>query len=387
MSLEVDLLIIGAGPFGLAMAAKAKHLGIDYLVVGKPMDFWKSNMPEGMVLRSGRDWHLDPMDTHTIDRYVQERELSQEAGQPISLKFYLEYTAWFQEQKQLTILPSLVHRLDFLDHEDFRFQAETEDGETIASRNVLLAVGFRNFRHVPEELSNIFPAGAFSHTCDLVDFHGLEQKRCLIVGGRQSAFEWAALLYEHGAEAIQLSYRHDTPSFTESDWSWVSGLVNEMVKDPSWYRNLSPEEQEKVNQRFWAEGRLKLEPWLKPRIDNDRTKTWPRSRIQACRQLKDGTLEVTLDPRENLQVDHIILATGYLVNMARVPFLAAGNSLESLALRNGFPVLDDHFQSSIPNLYITSLPATQDFGPFFGFTVSVRASASIIGSVIASQLR
>jgi thioredoxin reductase len=39
LSNETDLLIIGAGPFGLAIAAQAAHAGIEYLIVGKPMEF------------------------------------------------------------------------------------------------------------------------------------------------------------------------------------------------------------------------------------------------------------------------------------------------------------------------------------------------------------
>jgi FAD-dependent urate hydroxylase len=81
-------------------------------------------------------------------------------------------------------------------------------------------------------------------------------------------------------------------------------------------------------------------------------------------------------------VDHITLATGYRVNMAQVPFLARGNLLERLETRDGCPVLDERFQSSIPSLFITSMPATQDFGPFLAFTVSVGASAKIIASAL-----
>jgi hypothetical protein len=77
-------------------------------------------------------------------------------------------------------------------------------------------------------------------------------------------------------------------------------------------------------------------------------------------------------------VDQIILATGYKVNITRLPYLAAGNLLQRLETRNGFPVLDDHFETSVPGLFITSMPATQDFGPFFGFTISVRTSARLI---------
>ena len=71
MSRGTDLLIIGAGPFGLGMAAYAQHLGFDYQVVGKPMEFWKSNMPKDLVLRSECDWHLDPVGVHTVENYLQ----------------------------------------------------------------------------------------------------------------------------------------------------------------------------------------------------------------------------------------------------------------------------------------------------------------------------
>jgi FAD-dependent urate hydroxylase len=54
-----DLLIIGAGPFGLAIAADVQRRGLAGMVVGESMGFWKRHMPRGMFLRSGVDWHLD----------------------------------------------------------------------------------------------------------------------------------------------------------------------------------------------------------------------------------------------------------------------------------------------------------------------------------------
>jgi hypothetical protein len=155
-----------------------------------------------------------------------------------------------------------------------------------------------------------------------------------------------------------------------------------MVTNPGWYRNLSSLQKEEVNQRFWAEGRLKLEPWLKPRIDKSSVKIWPKSRVTSCHRLSTGELAVTLNTEDKIAVDHIILATGYRVNMAQVPFLVRGNLLEKLDIRNGYPVLDERFQSSLPGLFITSMPATQDFGPFMAFTVSVGASAKVIGPAL-----
>jgi lysine/ornithine N-monooxygenase len=298
----------------------------------------------------------------------------------------LNYTKWFQEQKQIEVLPSFVQRLDHSNDTDNLFTATLDDGESITASNVLLALGFQYFKNIPTEIAKIVPSGRFSHTCDLVDFEGLRGKRCLIIGGRQSAYEWAALLCENGATAIHVSHRHETPAFERSDWSWVNPMVDAIVENPGWFRNLPPKEKEEVSKRFWVEGRLKLEPWLWSRIDNDTVKIWPKSGVVGCDALPTGELEVSLNTGKTLIVDHIILATGYRVSMEKVPLLADGSIVAKLKTNNGYPALDEHFQCSIPGLFITSMPATQDFGPFFAFTVSVVASTKIIGSFIKNSV-
>lgn len=377
---ETNLLIIGAGPFGLAIAAQAAHAGIDHLIVGKPMEFWRKHMPKGMYLRSACDWHLDPQNKDTIEKFLETQGKTSNDVEPLALDFYLSYVDWFQQQQNIHPLPLYIRQLDSSSH---GFVATTVDG-TIHARRVVLAPGFKHFTNVPDDLRNRLPVGRFVHTCEFTDFSNSAGRRYLIIGGRQSAFEWAALLVEADAAAVHVAHRPESPKFEDADWSWVNALVDNMVENPSWFRNLSQQEKDQIAHRMWAEGRLKLETWLVPRLQSDRVHIWPRAEVLHCREQDDGALQVELSNSEAVVVDEIVLATGYKVNIAQLPILASGNILAALQTRNGFPELDDHFQTSVPGLFITSMPASQDFGPFFGFTVAVRAAAQLIGKAWVS---
>ena len=371
--METDLLIIGAGPFGLALAAQAKHDQIDHLIVGKAMDFWRRNMPRGMFLRSACDWHLDPLNIDTIESYLQTQNKTAKDVEPLSLDFYLTYADWFQKRKQIEPLPLHIERLDRIDE---HFVATTSDDQLITADQVVLAPGFKHFTHVPDELKTKLGQYRFRHTCEFVDLEEAKGKRYLIIGGRQSAFEWAALLLEAGASQVHLSHRHASPAFSIADWSWVNPMVEQIAADPNWFRRLSPDEREEINHRLWAEGRLKVEPWLESRLADERVRVWPQTELSSC--VANGDLTVTLSNGETFAVDEVVLATGYKVKIEQLPLLASGNLLANLETKNGFPVLDDHFETSVPGLFITSMPAAQDFGPFFGFTISVRTSAKLI---------
>lgn len=386
------LLIIGAGPFGLAMARYARVHGIDHRIVGRPMGFWRDHMPDGMLLRSGLDWHLDPFDELTILRFLEERGIDPGGATPLSLDLYLDYAEWYRCRAGVDVEEVLVNRLGTAtDDSGGRYVASLEDGSSIVADDVLLAIGFQNFAHEPDDLLAFLPRELTSHTCDLVDLASLRDQRCLIVGGRQSAFEWAALLVEAGADSVHLTHRHPSPALKESDWTWVGEMVDRMVEDPGWYRRLPPPERRAVDRRFWEEGRLKLEPWLRDRLPEEVVKIWPETVVAAAEMRDDGSVRVWLEPSAGgpeadgpatqIDVDRIILATGYDVDIDRIPFLDDGLR-RRLETADGYPVLGERFQSSLPGLYFTSMPATRDFGAFLAFTVSVPAATKIVGTAL-----
>jgi hypothetical protein len=89
MAITTSLLVIGAGPYALSAAACACEHGIDTVVVGRPMGFWREHMPEGMFLRSGPDWHLDTAAVHTLEAYLEERAIAPEEVDPLPIKVFL----------------------------------------------------------------------------------------------------------------------------------------------------------------------------------------------------------------------------------------------------------------------------------------------------------
>lgn len=379
---HTDFLIIGAGPYSIATAAYAKHLGVETTVVGKPLDLWKTHMPRGMFLRSGPDWHLDARDVNTFEAYLKVRGLTHAQVKPVPLDVFLDYASWFMGQYDVRPHNAVVTHLE---KSNGRYTASLDDGSQLQARQVLLGLGFTYSKLVPAEVAEKLPPDSYVHTSDTVDFEFYRGKRVLIVGGRQSAFEWAALINEKGAQEIHLTHRHATPRFEEPNWDWVQPMVRQTLTDHAWWRKLSTAEQENIRHEFWAVGRLMLEAWLDARVHQPNIHIHEKTGVARVTPRGDRTYEVLLDNDTHFNVHHIILATGYRPDIRNISFLDRATILDSLATAEGFPLLDTEFQTNLPDLYVTGSSATRDFGPFFGFTVACPVAAKLIGEAVAGH--
>jgi cation diffusion facilitator CzcD-associated flavoprotein CzcO len=368
-----SLIVVGAGPYGLSLAALALERSIQTTVIGMPMSFWREHMPAGMFLRSSADWHIDASNNHTVRSFLEDRGIRAEDVDPLPIALFLEYADWFIRCKRIPIREAHVRHLSRVDG---GFEVELESGERLRADCVAAAPGIARFANLPQWARGL-PASRVAHTFDAVRFDDYAGQRVLIVGGRQSAYEWAALLGEHRAERVDVVHRHDTPRFEIVNWQFVDPLVTNTLAHRGWWRNLADAERESIARQFWAAGRLTLEPWLVPRLDRNHVHRWPNTEVvEAAEDPRSEELLLRLSNGERLAADRIVFATGYRADISRVPYFEG--VLDRLRISDGFPDLDESLQTSLPGLYMTGFVATRDFGPFFGFVRATPASSSLI---------
>src|SRR3954471_16561376 len=97
----VDVAIVGAGPYGLAVAAHLRRAGISFRQFGTPMRLWRMAMPRGMFLKSqGFASNIsDPDGTHTLAAFCRQAgHPYADYGLPVALDIFASYGQWFQQE-------------------------------------------------------------------------------------------------------------------------------------------------------------------------------------------------------------------------------------------------------------------------------------------------
>jgi thioredoxin reductase len=367
--LRTDLLVIGAGPYACSAAAYAQERGIDTHVVGHPMAFWREQMPAGMYLRSGPDWSLDASGQDTFEAYFEDAGLDPAAVDPIPIAVFLDHTDWFVARKGLEVDRRMVETLT----ENGTYVATLEDGSTITADKVLAVPGSKHFTHVPAWYDAV-PAARRGHTSELVAFADLAGSRVAVIGGRQSAYEWAALLCDRGAAKVDVIHRHQTPRFEKVSWRFVDELVDQTLAERGWWRNLPPTRQQEIALQFWQVGRLTLEWWLTPRLRPGVVTSHPLTEVVGV-AADDDDVTLSLSDGERLAVDHVVFASGYRADLAAVPYLSG--VIDRVSVTDGFPDLSPGFETSLSGLSVVGFASTRDFGPFYGFTKGCPSAAKI----------
>jgi thioredoxin reductase len=387
-----NVAVVGAGPYGLAISAHLIAAGVTTRVFGETMGFWRNQMPEGMLLRS--EWAgssiASPGGGFSLDRYedIKQKVLSRR----IPLDDFIAYGEWFQQQTAPDLDSRLVRKVS-TSSEGFR--VELEDGEEFQMDRVIVATGLASFSRRPRAFDSV-PSDLALHSSkvrQVATFAGLQ---VLIVGAGQSALELAALLDESGAQVEVIARAQQV--------RWLSGHgylrryggplrkliyppgevgplgINWIVEYPDLFRKLPIGYQRRIFQRAL---RPAGSAWLRPRVTNV-TLTPGREVIAAT--TASNRVRLTLDDGTTREVDRVILATGYQIEVDCYPLLDPALAA-SVRRRNGAPVLVDGFDSSVPGLHFAGAAAADSFGPLLRFVAGTGYTARAITKYIQPTIK
>jgi len=369
-----EVAIIGAGPYGLAAAAHLRHSGVPIRVFGEVLEFWRHQMPEGMRLRSRkRSSHIsDPEHRFTIDDY--EADTGRTVTLPsLTLEEFIEYGRWFQDKAVPDVDRRKVRRVE---RSGSAFRLELDDGEDLTVDRVVVAAGLFPFGRRPEPFRSLPPA-LVSHSADVRDLSRFSQRKVLVVGGGQSALESAALLRETGADVEVAIRSPEIVWLAPEDGPKKPGLRSRLPLPPTdvggfatgWTAAL-PDLWRLVPARFKPTVSHRcIRPagsaWLRPRLEGVPLVT---GAVAVGAAASNGNVSVNLADGSERRFDHVLLGTGYEIDVRSYPFLSP-ELAGQIAVAGGYPRLQAGFESSVPGLHFLGAPGALTFGPINRFVV------------------
>jgi predicted ATP-grasp superfamily ATP-dependent carboligase len=378
-----EVAIIGAGPYGLAAAAHLRHAGVPLRVFGDVLEFWHEQMPVGMMLRSRRrSTHISaPEQGLTIDDYEADsgRKLSSPS---LKLDEFIEYGRWFQEQAVPDVDARKVQRVE---HSGESFRLQLEDGEEVEVDRVIVAAGLSPFGRRPEPFRGL-PPTLVSHSADVRDLSRFADRKVLVVGGGQSALESAALLNEAGAE-VEVAVR--APQIwwlAPEDAPKKRGIRSRLPLPPTDVGGFATGWTAAVPD-LWRIAPRRLKPTISYRCIRPAGSDWLRPRLEGvplgmeahavAAQPSKGSVSVSLADGSEREYDHVLLGTGYEIDVTRYPFLARALT-EQIEVEGGYPRLRAGLESSVRGLHFLGAPAAHTFGPIMRFVVGTWYAAPAV---------
>ncbi len=390
-SSRCQFAVLGAGPYGMAVAAHLRAAGVDMRIFGKPMGFWADHMPKGMLLRS--PWagsHIgDPARALTLDRY--EASLGQPLPRRVPLEDFVRYGQWYQRQA----LPELEERfVKSLRREDDRFRIVLADGDIVNADNVVVAAGIGSFAYRPAPFAAL-PPELVSHSSDAHnrDLSRHAGKQVMVIGGGQSAIESAALLHENGAQ-VEVLVRESQMRWlkTRAVMEWLRGKFDPLkapgrigpvgldwlIEHPRLFTLLPRRTQDRLAYRAI---RPAASGWLQPRTGGV---TFSTGKYAVAAEERRGKIHVKLNDGGDRSADHVLLGTGYKISLERYDFLAA-ELVHAVRTVTGYPVLNARFESSVPGLYFVGAPAAYSFGPLCRFVAGTQYTARTLARLAIAK--
>ncbi|MDX7949975.1 NAD(P)-binding domain-containing protein [Lichenihabitans sp. Uapishka_5] len=392
MGSNTGVVVIGAGPYGLSVAAHLTKAGLKPRVFGRAMDTWRAFMPNGMVLKSeGFAMNLsDPDRAYPLEAFCAERGIPyRRTGWPVPVEVFAAYGEAFQKR----FVPQLEDQdVVGVARRDGGFQITLRSGASLLASQVVLAMGIRAFAR-PAPVLAALPADRVTHSADQGDTEWFRGQRVAVLGGGASAMDVAAALHRRGAEAVAITHRAAVRFYPPNP------LRDRMLSPltplgPGWKKQLCvklPDLFHILPQRL---RRHLVSTYLGPAPAwSVREIVEAHTDLRLCTEVMragmvGGRVALTLSGPEGVEVllvDHVIAATGYEIDIDRLAILDA--PLRAALRQAGADLaLSSSFETRIPGLFMVGTPAATSFGPLLRFVCGTDfAARRTAGRVMRSQ--
>jgi cation diffusion facilitator CzcD-associated flavoprotein CzcO len=381
------IVIVGAGPYGLALGARLRAANVDFLLLGRAMSFWREHVPIGTQLLTDRLNCSFSQLGAPLDCATYERALGFSLSKPLRSHEFAEYGLWFQRMAGLDVDGRMVVHVC---RNNGAFGIRLDDGVTLTADHVILAIGLKAFAYRPPEFAQI-GSQFVSHTSDVFDSQRFRERKVAIIGRGQSALDCAALLSEAGAK-VEVLARSGTASWAYGAASnpvpvplqelrtlkRVRAAAGEILRHPDVFRRL-PERCRAYLLKCFLTPKPSI--YLVPRLGKVAL-TAGRNVTRA--EVNGNQLTLVLDDNTLRTVDHVVLGTGYRIDVDALSFVDAGLRAV-IARQEGYPELNRNMESSLPHLYFAGASAAWTFGPLMWFLRGAPWAAERIVSVLSAS--
>jgi thioredoxin reductase len=387
-----DVAIIGAGPYGLSLAAQLGARGVDYRIFGKPLGTWREHMPKDMWLKSdGFASNLSaPAPDSTLKAYCAARNVPySDEALPVTLDVFLEYADWFRSRYVRDVEDVQVTNLK---RDGVGYTLTLDNGEQARAREVVLAVGITWFAHTPDVLAAL-PKELVSHSYDHRDVSQFKGRDVAVIGAGASAVDLASLLHDTGA-SVRLLARVPELDFNSVPDPDAETLMYKIQRPASgigrgwrslfcaaapllFYRLPENLKQRAISSHMHPAAGFFMRQKVGGKIPTVLGRTITAAR--AVRGKAELTLKDTAGREETLLCDHVIAATGYQPDMRRLPFLASG-LLRQIQPGDALSTISDNFETRAPGVYVMGLAAMHAFGPLLRFMYGAEFVAPRLGA-------
>lgn len=394
-----EIAIIGAGPYGLSLAAHLRKAGVPFRIFGKPMNSWREHMPKDMLLKSdGFASSLSaPVEGSTLKEWCAARKIPYaDQGMPVRLDVFNAYADAFQRRFVPSLEQKHVVSLERGVSEGFRLTLE--DGKRLEARNVVLAPGITWFADMPKELSPI-PAEYRSHSFQHRDVSRFARRHVVVLGAGASAIDLASSLHDAGAK-VKIVTRADNVRFHNPPNPNANALLNRLRKPPSgigpgWrsffctnFPGVFHSLPESVRLRATRTHLGPAPGWFM------REKVMGQFPMLLGQELvgsryREGLVELDIadakGTEQRLYCHHVIAATGYNPELVRLPFLSAFVRAH-IAQVQGTAILSSKFETSVEGLYVIGPAAANSFGPLMRFMVGAEYTSPLLAKHLRKKV-